>query len=41
MSNDTKPFHKVIHFDENQISEHLGELVRDSVGQTLNALLDS
>ena len=41
MNNDTKPLNKVIHIDENQIKDHLGELVRGSVEDTLNALLDA
>lgn len=41
MSNDTKPMNKVIHIDETQIKDHLGELVRGSVEDTLNALLDA
>jgi len=32
---------KVIQIDENQIREHLGELVRGSVEETLNQLLDA
>ena len=43
MSNDNevKLMGKVVHIDEGRIQDHLGELVRDSVEQTLNALLDA
>ena len=33
--------HKVIQIDEAQIKDHLGELVRGSVGETINSLLDA
>ena len=36
-----KNFSKVIKIDEKQIREHLGELVRGSVEETLNQLLDA
>jgi transposase-like protein len=36
-----KKLGKVIQIDENQIREHLGELVRGSVEETLNQLLDA
>lgn len=32
---------RVIEIDEGRIREHLGELVRGSVEETLNALLDA
>lgn len=41
MSDDSKPLNKVIHIDEGRIHDHLGELVRGSVEETLNALLDA
>jgi putative transposase len=37
----SKNLGKVIQIDENQIREHLGELVRGSVEETLNKLLDA
>jgi transposase-like protein len=37
----SKNFGKVIQIDENQIREHLGDLVRGSVEETLNQLLDA
>jgi len=37
----SKNLSKVIQIDENQIREHLGELVRGSVEETLNQLLDA
>src|SRR5262249_8115710 len=36
-----EPFRDVIKIDEGQLHKHLGEVVRDSVEQTLNALLDA
>jgi putative transposase len=36
----TRKLGKVIQIDENQIQEHLGELVRGTVEETLNKLLD-
>ena len=36
-----KNLSKVIQIDENQVREHLGELVRGSVEETLNQLLDA
>jgi hypothetical protein len=32
---------KIIHIDEDKIHEHLGELVRGTVEETLNKLLDA
>ena len=40
-NNETKPLGKVVHIDEARIQDHLGELVRGSVEETLNALLDA
>jgi len=37
----SKNIGKVIHIDEDQIRDHLGELVRGSVEETLNKLLDA
>jgi putative transposase len=37
----SKNLGKVIQIDENQIREHLGDLVRGSVEETLNQLLDA
>jgi len=37
----SKNLGKVIQIDEDQIREHLGELVRGSVEETLNKLLDA
>ena len=37
----SKNLSKVIKIDESQIRDHLGELVRGSVEETLNQLLDS
>jgi len=36
-----KQLRKVFHIDEQQVRDHLGELVRGSVEETLNALLDA
>lgn len=36
-----KPLGKVIRIDEAQVEDHLGRLVRQSVEQTLNGLLDA
>ena len=43
MSNDneSKALGQVVHIDEGRIKDHLGELVRGSVEETLNALLDA
>jgi len=40
-NSETKTLGKVIHIDEAQIQDHLGELVRDTVEETLNAMLDA
>lgn len=42
MENDsTKPLGKVIRIDESEIRGHLDEMVRGTVEQTLNAMLDA
>ena len=42
MENDTtKPLSKVIRIDENEIRGHLDEMVRGTVEETLNAMLDA
>ena len=42
MSKDTtKTLNKVVQIDEGRIQEHLGELVRGTVEETLNGLLDA
>ena len=42
MNNDnSKDLRKVIQIDEGKIRDHLGELVRDTVEETLNKLLDA
>lgn len=41
MKEDTPKLGRVIEIDEGRIREHLGELVRGSVEETLNALLDA
>ena len=42
MENDsTKPLSKVIRIDESEIRGHLDEMVRGTVEETLNALLDA
>src|ERR1700748_3071362 len=38
---DEKPMGQVIQIDEARIRDHLGELVRGSVEETLNAMLDA
>ena len=40
-NSETKTLGKVIHIDESQIQDHLGELVRGTVEETLNAMLDA
>src|SRR3982751_1705499 len=39
--NDEKPMGQVIQIDEARIREHLGEMVRGTVEETLNAMLDA
>ena len=41
MENDSKTLHKVVQINEGRIQDHLGELVRNSVEETLNAMLDA
>ncbi len=41
MKNDSKTLHKVVQIDEGRIQDHLGEMVRSSVEETLNAMLDA
>jgi len=41
MKKDTRKLGKVIEIDEARIQDHLGEFVRGSVEDTLNALLDA
>ncbi len=41
MTKDTPKLKNVIEIDEARIRDHLGELVRGSVEETLNALLDA
>ena len=41
MKKDTPTLGQVIEIDEARIRDHLGELVRGSVEDTLNALLDA
>lgn len=37
----TKPLGEVIHIDQNLVQQHLGEVVRATVEETLNAMLDA
>ncbi len=39
--NDEKPMGQVIQIDEARIRDHLGEMVRGTVEETLNAMLGS
>ena len=39
--NNSKDLHKVIKIDEGKIKDHLGNLVKKSVEDTLNAMLDA
>jgi putative transposase len=41
MSEDTRDLGKVIEIDEARIKDHLGEIVRGTVEETLNAMLDA
>ncbi len=41
MNDDTKVLDKVVSIDDKRIKNHLDELVRDSVEETLNSLLDA
>ena len=39
--NNSKYLHKIIKIDEGKIKDHLGNLVKKSVEDTLNAMLDA
>ena len=39
--NDEKPMGQVVQIDEARIRDHLGEMVRGTVEETLNAMLDA
>jgi putative transposase len=41
MKKDSKTLNKVVQIDDARIQDHLGELVRSSVEETLNAMLDA
>lgn len=41
MSDDSKKLGNVVQIDEGRIRDHLGELVRGTVEETLNAMLDA
>ena len=41
MTDNTKTLNKVVHIDDSRIQDHLGEMVRGTVEQTLNAMLDA
>lgn len=41
MSKDTRTLNKVVRIDDRRIQDHLGELVRGTVEETLNAMLDA
>ena len=41
MSNDSKKLGKVISINEDEVKKHLGEMVRSTVEETLNELLDA
>lgn len=41
MQHDSKKLGKVVHIDEGRIQDHLGELVRGTVEETLNTMLDA
>jgi len=41
MGQDRTELSKVVSIDENRIRDHLGEMVRGTVEQTLNAMLDA
>ena len=40
-NSETKTLGKVVQIDESRIQDHLGELVRGTVEETLNAMLDA
>ena len=41
MTDDTKTLNNVVQIDESRIHDHLGEMVRGTVEETLNAMLDA
>ncbi|MES9829205.1 MAG: hypothetical protein ABW201_13125 [Candidatus Thiodiazotropha sp.] len=41
MNNHSKKLGKVVNIDDAKINDHLGELVRGTVEETLNAMLDA
>ena len=41
MANDSKTLGKVVQIDDRRIQDHLGELVRGTVEETLNTMLDA
>ena len=41
MSKDTRTLGKIVQIDDARIQDHLGELVRGTVEETLNAMLDA
>ncbi|MBN2591090.1 MAG: transposase [Sedimentisphaerales bacterium] len=41
MSNDSKKLDNVISINQDQVKDHLGEIVRSTVEETLNGLLDA
>ena len=41
MTKDTRALGKVVQIDDARIQDHLGELVRGTVEETLNAMLDA
>ena len=41
MSKDTRTLDKVVQIDDARIQDHLGELVRGTIEETLNAMLDA
>ena len=41
MSEDNRELTKVVSIDEGRIRDHLGELIRGTVEETLNAILDA
>lgn len=41
MTDDTKTLNNVVQIDESRIQDHLGEMVRGTVEETLNAMLDA
>ncbi|MCB1762048.1 MAG: transposase, partial [Gammaproteobacteria bacterium] len=41
MDKDTRTLNKVVQIDDRRIQDHLGELVRGTVEETLNTMLDA